>query len=160
MLTNLADLLNQRVLWRQQQKTVVFTNGVFDLLHRGHIEYLNSAQALGDILVIGLNDDASVERLKGPLRPILSITERAFLLANLKAVDAVVSFSEDTPRQLISTFLPDILVKGGDYSLDEIIGADEVIANGGKVLPLQLVPGKSSTNIIETIINRYCKDTK
>jgi rfaE bifunctional protein nucleotidyltransferase chain/domain len=94
------------------------------------------------------------------LRPILSITERAFLLANLKAVDAVVSFSEDTPRQLISTFLPDILVKGGDYSLDEIVGADEVIANGGKVLPLQLVPGKSSTNIIETIINRYCKDTK
>jgi rfaE bifunctional protein nucleotidyltransferase chain/domain len=129
--------------------TVVFTNGCFDVLHRGHAEYLRAARALGDALVVGLNSDASVRRLKGPTRPVNPQDDRAYLLASLAAVDAVVLFEEDTPRELIRTLLPDVLVKGGDYRAEEVVGAEEVTAAGGRVVIAPLVPGRSTTTILE-----------
>lgn len=129
---------------------VVFTNGVFDLLHRGHVEYLFAARALGDALVVGLNSDASVRRLgKGADRPVNPEEDRALVLAGLAAVDAVVLFEEDTPRALIAALLPDVLVKGSDYTVDEIAGAEEVRAAGGRVETIPLVPGRSTTSILE-----------
>ena len=130
--------------------SVVFTNGVFDLLHRGHVEYLFAARALGDALVVGLNSDASVRRLgKGGDRPVNPEEDRALVLAGLAAVDAVVLFEEDTPRALIEALLPDVLVKGSDYTVDEIAGAAEVRAAGGRVETIPLVPGRSTTSILE-----------
>jgi rfaE bifunctional protein nucleotidyltransferase chain/domain len=130
--------------------TVVFTNGVFDILHRGHVEYLCAARALGDALVVGLNTDDSVRRLgKGADRPINREEDRAMVLAALACVDAVVPFGEDTPRGLIAALLPDVLVKGGDYTVDTIAGADEVHAAGGRVEVIPLVPGRSTTAILE-----------
>ncbi|HEX2081368.1 MAG TPA: D-glycero-beta-D-manno-heptose 1-phosphate adenylyltransferase [Longimicrobium sp.] len=129
---------------------VVFTNGVFDLLHRGHVEYLYAARALGDALVVGVNTDASVRRLgKGPDRPVNGEEDRAFVLAGLGCVDAVTLFDEDTPRELVAVLLPDVLVKGGDYTVETIAGADVVIAAGGRVEVIPLVPGRSTTNILE-----------
>lgn len=129
---------------------IVFTNGVFDLLHRGHVEYLFAARALGDALVVGVNTDASVRRLgKGVDRPVNPEDDRALVLAGLAAVDAVVLFDEDTPRELIAALLPDVLVKGGDYSVDEIAGAEEVRVAGGRVETIPLVPGRSTTSILE-----------
>ena len=129
---------------------VVFTNGVFDLLHRGHVEYLYAARALGDALVVGVNTDASARRLgKGADRPINGEEDRAFVLAGLACVDAVTLFDEDTPRELISVLLPDVLVKGGDYTVETIVGADVVIAAGGRVEVIPLVPGRSTTSILE-----------
>ena len=130
---------------------IVFTNGCFDLLHPGHIRYLSAARDLGDFLVIGLNSDDSVSRLKGPNRPIQDETVRAELLAALHAVDAIVVFNEDTPLELISFLKPDILVKGGDYSIDTIVGADVVLKNGGKVEVIAFEDGYSTTNLIEKI---------
>ncbi|MEL6821918.1 MAG: D-glycero-beta-D-manno-heptose 1-phosphate adenylyltransferase [Calditrichota bacterium] len=132
-------------------KKVVFTNGCFDILHRGHIEYLQSAAALGDVLVIGLNDDASVRRLKSADRPIVQEEDRAFLLAALEMVDYVTLFSEDTPIDLINTLLPDVLVKGGDYTRATIVGADSVEAAGGEVAVIPFTPGRSTTGVIERI---------
>lgn len=129
--------------------TVVFTNGCFDVLHRGHAEYLHAARALGDALVVGLNSDGSVRRLKGPGRPVNPLEDRAFVLASLAAVDAVVPFEEDTPRELVRALLPDVLVKGGDYRLEEIVGAEEVTAAGGRVVIAPLVPGRSTTAILQ-----------
>ncbi len=129
---------------------IVFTNGVFDLLHRGHVEYLFAARALGDALVVGVNTDASVRRLgKGADRPLNPEHDRAVVLAGLAAVDAVVLFDEDTPRALIAALLPDVLVKGGDYTVDGIAGADEVRAAGGRVEIIPLLPGRSTTTILE-----------
>ena len=129
---------------------VVFTNGVFDLLHRGHVEYLYAARALGDALVVGLNTDASARRLgKGADRPINGEEDRAFVLAGLACVDAVTLFDEDTPRELIAALVPDVLVKGGDYTVETVAGAAEVIAAGGRVEIIPLVPGRSTTSIIE-----------
>ena len=128
---------------------MVFTNGVFDILHIGHISYLAKAPALGDKLVIGLNADASVKRLKGNDRPINNQYNRALLLAALFYVDAVVVFEEDTPQQLISSILPDILVKGADYTIDNIVGAREVLANGGMVKTIEFIDGHSSTALIK-----------
>ena len=133
------------------EKKVVFTNGCFDILHRGHIEYLQSAAALGDELVIGLNDDASVRRLKSADRPIVQEEDRAFLLAALEMVDYVTLFSEDTPIDLINTLLPDVLVKGGDYTRATIVGADSVEAAGGEVAVIPFTPGRSTTGVIERI---------
>ncbi len=133
------------------EKKVVFTNGCFDILHRGHIEYLQSAAALGDVLVIGLNDDASVRRLKSADRPIVQEEDRAFLLAALEMVDYVTLFSEDTPIDLINTLLPDVLVKGGDYTRATIVGADSVEAAGGEVAVIPFTPGRSTTGVIERI---------
>lgn len=137
--------------WKKEGKKIVFTNGVFDLLHKGHIFSLSQAARQGDILVIGLNSDTSVKRLKGETRPVNDQDARALLLAALSMVDAVVIFEEDTPFDLITSVLPDILVKGGDYTIDEIVGAKEVIANGGKIVINPILDGFSTTAIIDAI---------
>lgn len=134
---------------RPRSQRVVFTNGCFDILHRGHAEYLRAARSLGDVLVVGLNSDDSVRRLKGPTRPVNLQDDRAYVLASLEAVDVVVVFTEDTPRELITALLPDVLVKGGDYRLEEIVGAQEVTAAGGEVVIAPLVPGRSTTSILQ-----------
>lgn len=130
---------------------VVFTNGVFDLLHPGHVDVLTGARGRGDALVVGVNSDASVKRLKGPERPVRSEAERAYVLAALEAVDAVVVFDEDTPRELVLRLEPDVIVKGGDYSPDTVVGAAEVRARGGEVVIIPLTPGQSTTSIIERL---------
>jgi D-beta-D-heptose 7-phosphate kinase/D-beta-D-heptose 1-phosphate adenosyltransferase len=132
-------------------KTVAFTNGCFDILHPGHLFSLAQTAKEADYLLVGLNSDASVKKLKGPERPINNTESRASILANLVLVDVVVVFGEDTPLELIQTLLPDVLVKGGDYTIDTIVGAKEVIANGGKVIINPIVEGFSTTNIIEKI---------
>ncbi|MGN6181202.1 MAG: D-glycero-beta-D-manno-heptose 1-phosphate adenylyltransferase [Mucilaginibacter sp.] len=137
--------------WKNEGKKVVFTNGVFDLLHIGHITYLSKAAELGDKLIIGLNADSSVKRIKGESRPINDQNSRAALLAAFFFVDAVVIFEEDTPLNLISTLLPDVLIKGADYSIENIVGAKEVLANGGEVKTITFVDGYSSTSIINRI---------
>lgn len=134
---------------RADGKKVVFTNGCFDLLHVGHVRYLQEARRLGDILVVGVNSDASVKRLKGPTRPVQIENDRAEILAALGAVDFTVIFTEDTPENLIHKVRPDILVKGGDWKIDSIVGAPFVMSYGGKVMSLQFVDGKSTTKLIE-----------
>jgi D-beta-D-heptose 7-phosphate kinase/D-beta-D-heptose 1-phosphate adenosyltransferase len=133
---------------RSRTDRVVFTNGCFDVLHRGHVEYLEFARSLGDRLVLGLNSDRSVRVLKGEGRPINPVEDRAFVLAALESVSAVVVFEEDTPLELISALLPDVLVKGGDYSIDGIVGADQVRAAGGEVIVAPLIPGRSTTAML------------
>jgi D-beta-D-heptose 7-phosphate kinase/D-beta-D-heptose 1-phosphate adenosyltransferase len=137
--------------WRRASETVVFTNGVFDLLHRGHVEYLEEAAALGDRLVVGLNADASVGRLKGPERPLVPEGERAELVGALACVDLVVLFSEDTPERLIHEVAPDVLVKGGDWALDRIVGREWVESRGGRVLTVAVRQGFGTTRIVERI---------
>lgn len=154
---SLEEMLAVREGLRAEGRRLVFTNGVFDILHRGHCEYLADARALGDAMVVGLNSDDSVRRLKGPTKPIVPEEDRAAVLAALASVDYVVTFPEDTPHALISALLPDVLVKGGDYALDDIVGRREVEAAGGSVLTIPLTEGRSSTNIIATIIERYCQ---
>jgi len=148
-----AGLIAARAQWRQDGKTVVFTNGCYDILHPGHIRLLESARSLGDILILALNTDLSVQRLKGPNRPLLNQVERAALASSLSAVDAVTFFDEDTPRELIAAVLPDILIKGADWA-HFIAGREEVEAAGGKVLALPLEPGYSTTGIVEEILSR------
>lgn len=133
---------------------VVFTNGVFDLLHPGHIDVLRGARLYGDALVVGLNSDASVRRLKGPERPVRSEAERAFVLAALETVDAVVIFEEDTPLELVRRLAPDVIVKGGDYTPDSVVGARDVRARGGECVIIPLTPGQSTTAIIEKLRDR------
>jgi rfaE bifunctional protein nucleotidyltransferase chain/domain len=147
-----AGIVAQRKRWREEGKTVVFTNGCYDLLHPGHIRLLEQARSLGDVLVLGLNSDASVRRSKGPSRPILPEEERAAIASALEAVDAVVFFDEDTPRELIAELLPDVLVKGADWN-HFVAGREEVEAAGGKVVNLPLEPGFSTTNIVERILS-------
>ena len=139
---------------RPRDERVVFTNGCFDILHRGHVEYLYAARTLGDRLVIGVNTDDSVARLKGPSRPIVPLDDRLYVLAGLGCVDAVTPFDEDTPRALIADLLPDVLVKGGDYEPDQVVGAREVRAAGGEVVILPFVEGRSTTGIIRRLQNR------
>jgi rfaE bifunctional protein nucleotidyltransferase chain/domain len=134
--------------WRTAGERIVFTNGVFDLLHRGHVEYLEEARALGDRLVVGINSDASVRRLKGPERPIVPQLERAEVLASLACVDRVVVFEDDTPESLIESVRPDVLVKGGDWALDRIVGRAFVEARGGRVTTITLREGWSTTGLI------------
>ena len=136
-------------LWREEGKSIVFSNGCFDILHRGHVEYLSKAADLGDKLIIGLNTDDSVKRLKGPSRPVNDEKARAILLAALEFVDAVVFFEEDTPYNLIRRVQPDVLVKGKDYKAEDIVGYDIVTAKGGKVETIELVDGFSTTKILE-----------
>jgi len=136
---------------QEQGKKIVFTNGCFDILHRGHVTYLNQARDLGDLLIVGINSDESVKRLKGPERPVNMLEDRAYVLSALKSVDYVIPFEEDTPLDLINLIMPDILVKGGDYTIDRIIGAQEVLAHGGRVEIIPFVPGKSTSAIIDTI---------
>jgi len=137
--------------WRMQGKRIVFTNGCFDLLHPGHLDYLQKAGALGDVLIVGLNDDDSIRRLKGSARPVNPLPDRAIMLAALRAVDMVVSFTEDTPLKLIKTLMPDVLVKGGDYQPNTISGAREVRENSGEVVVIPLVDGHSTSSLIERI---------
>ena len=137
---------------KKDGKKIVFTNGVFDIIHRGHVSYLNEAKALGDYLIVGLNADASVKRLKGDSRPVNKEEDRKFVMENLKAVDKVIIFTEDTPFNLISKIIPDVLVKGGDWKEDQIVGSDIVKQNGGKVFSLKFIDNYSTTGIIEKII--------
>ena len=139
--------------WRKQDLKVVFTNGCFDILHKGHVDYLNRASDFGDRLVVGINSDASVSKLKGPSRPIQDEDSRCWLLASLACISAVVLFSEDTPIELIDSIKPDVLIKGGDYSLNEIVGSKEVIQNGGSVEIIPFLNGYS-TSLIEAKIRR------
>ncbi|WP_126973340.1 D-glycero-beta-D-manno-heptose 1-phosphate adenylyltransferase [Gynurincola endophyticus] len=142
-------LQQQIAIWKFLGKKIAFTNGCFDILHKGHIFSLSEAAATADILIVGLNADKSVKRLKGESRPVNDEDARALLLASLSMVDAVILFEEDTPQQLIAALLPDVLVKGGDYTVEQIAGAQEVIANGGKVVINPIIEGFSTTGIIE-----------
>ena len=145
-----AALVAQRQQWRSEGRRVVFTNGCYDILHPGHIRLLESARSLGEVLILALNTDASVERLKGPMRPMIPQEQRAQMAAGLAAVDAVTFFDEDTPRELIADVLPDFLVKGADWS-HFIAGREEVEAAGGQVLALPLEPGYSTTNLVDLV---------
>ena len=147
-----AELGEQRALWKREGKTVVFTNGCYDLLHPGHVRLLEQARSMGDVLVLALNSDASVRRMKGPSRPFVNEGERAEMALALEAVDAVTLFDEDTPRELIGSVLPDVLIKGADWS-HFIAGREEVEAAGGKVLTVPLEPGYSTTNIVERLLS-------
>jgi rfaE bifunctional protein nucleotidyltransferase chain/domain len=148
-----AELVEQRRRWKLAGKTVVFTNGCYDLLHPGHIRLLERCRSMGDVLILALNSDASVRRMKGPGRPLLDQDERAEIAMALAAVDAVTLFDEETPRELIAEVLPDVLVKGADWS-HFIAGREEVEAAGGKVIAAPLEPGYSTTNIVQTILGR------
>ena len=150
-----AELKTLRKRFKEEGKKVVFTNGVFDIIHSGHIDYLTKAKALGDFLFVGLNSDLSVKIIKGEKRPILNETERAFILSNLKPVDYVTLFDEETPARIIEELIPDVLVKGADWTVDKIVGSDVVLANGGEVKNIEFVNYQSTTKIIETILNRY-----
>ena len=132
--TSLSEIKSIRGQLKAEGKKVVFTNGVFDLIHSGHVDYLAKAKKMGDVLVLGLNSDDSVKRIKGDKRPILTQDERAFVLINLKPVDYVVLFDEDTPEKLISEIIPDVLVKGADWAVEKIVGKDVVESNGGKMM--------------------------
>ena len=146
-----SELVEQSKVWRNNGEKIVFTNGCFDLVHRGHIEVLANTADLGDKLVVGLNSDSSIQNLKGKNRPIIDENSRAILLASLQFIDAIVLFSEDTPHQLIETILPDILVKGGDYKIEEIIGHEVVLQNGGEIILVPFIDGFSTTNIVNKI---------
>jgi len=147
------DLLNERERLHGAGQTLVFTNGVFDILHVGHVRYLSEARALGDALVIAINSDRSVRELKGPDRPLTPENDRAEILAALRAVDYVTIFDDVSPRSLIARLLPDVLVKGGDYSLDQIHGREEVEAAGGRVVSLPFVEGASTTKLLKRMRN-------
>ena len=143
------ELMNERERLRRAGKKLVFTNGVFDILHVGHVRYLAQARGLGDALVVAINSDASVRELKGDARPLVNQNERAEVLAALSSIDYVTVFDDSSPRSLIATLLPDVLVKGGDYALDQIHGREEVEAAGGRVVSLPFVEGSSTSQIIE-----------
>lgn len=155
--TSLPELKEIRSKLKLEGKKVVFTNGVFDLIHSGHVDYLSKAKKLGDVLIVGLNSDDSVKRIKGDKRPILKQEERAFIISNLKPVDHVIFFNEDTPEKLISEIIPDILVKGADWSVEKIVGKEIVEKNGGKVLNIEFVNEQSTSKIIDLIVQRFAK---
>jgi len=154
-IVNLQELIQIRKKAKKENKKVVFTNGCFDLLHRGHIEYLKKAKRWGDLLVVGLNSDSSVRKIKGKGRPIQKQADRAAILVSLYFVDYVFIFNELTPFKLISKLTPDILVKGGDWRVKDIVGKDIVESHGGKVLSIKMIKGKSTRNIIQTILKRF-----
>ena len=154
---NKEALIKQIFIWKMQGKKIVFTNGVFDVIHKGHISSLTEAASFGEILIVAVNADESVKKLKGPTRPINDERARALVLASLLQTDAVIIFEEDTPLELIKALMPDILVKGGDYTIDQIAGAKEVIENGGAVKIAKIIEGISSTNIIEKMKNEQEK---
>ena len=151
MIRSLNDIKKLREKIRIENRKVVFTNGCFDIIHKGHVTYLNEAKSLGDHLIVGINSDDSVKRLKGKDRPVNNESDRAFVLDNLKSVDDVLIFNEDTPYHIIKEIIPDLLVKGGDWKEEDIVGSDIVKKNGGKVISLQFVNDYSTTNILEKI---------
>jgi D-beta-D-heptose 7-phosphate kinase/D-beta-D-heptose 1-phosphate adenosyltransferase len=152
---NLQALADQIAVWRKDGDQIVFTNGCFDILHAGHIRYLEAASILGQRMVVAVNDDASVQRLKGPTRPINILDSRLYLLASLSCIDGVVAFAEDTPLEIINTLKPDVLVKGGDYSPETIIGAEDVLSWGGKVEVIPFVDGFSTTRLENRILSLH-----
>jgi rfaE bifunctional protein nucleotidyltransferase chain/domain len=153
------EIFEIRKQLRTEKKKVVFTNGVFDILHSGHVDYLTKSKALGDVLIVGLNSDKSVKNIKGDKRPIISQDNRAIILASLKPVDFVVLFDEDTPAMLIDAIIPDVLVKGEDWSIDKIEGRETVIKNGGEVKNIKFVNEQSTSKIIKKILRLYNEDT-
>ena len=155
MIQSLSELKSICKHFREKGKKIVFTNGCFDLIHAGHIDYLSKAKEMGDVLIVGLNSDDSVKRIKGKNRPILSENERTFILSNLKPVDYVILFDEDTPLKLIMELMPDILVKGADWVIDDIVGGDVVVANGGEVKTIKFMNDQSTSKIIQKIIAGY-----
>jgi rfaE bifunctional protein nucleotidyltransferase chain/domain len=152
---NWEEIVEIRKQLRAQKKKVVFTNGVFDILHSGHVDYLTKSKTLGDILIVGLNSDKSVKNIKGDKRPIINQENRAIVLASLKPVDYVVLFDEDTPAKLIDAVIPDVLVKGADWDLDKIEGRETVIRNGGEVKNIKFVNEQSTSKIIQKILGLY-----
>ncbi len=150
----LPELTGLRRAFRADGRSVVFTNGVFDILHRGHVEYLDRARRLGDVLVVGLNSDASVRRIKGEKRPIVAEGDRAFVLSHLDCVDFVCLFTEDTPALIIDALIPDVLVKGADWDVRDIVGRETVEKAGGRVVTIEYVPDRSTSGIIERILER------
>ncbi|RUM32269.1 MAG: D-glycero-beta-D-manno-heptose 1-phosphate adenylyltransferase [Aquifex sp.] len=157
MIISLEELL--KILEKERKgKRVVFTNGCFDIIHAGHVDYLEKAKKLGDILIVGLNSDSSIRRIKGKKRPIIHQDMRAKVLSSLKPVDYVVIFEEDTPERLIKAIKPDVLVKGGDWELDKIVGRDFVESYGGKVLTIPFEYNISTTKIIQKIVEVYCTE--
>lgn len=154
-LISLNELLEIRKTLKQSNQKVVFTNGCFDILHAGHVDYLVKAKECGDVLILGLNSDSSVRNIKGENRPIVTENERAFVLNNLKPVDFVVLFDEPTPHELIEAIIPDILVKGADWNIENIVGRDVVEKNGGEVKTIKFVIEQSTTNIIKKVIDTY-----
>lgn len=150
------DYLDSIYKWKEEGKRIVFTNGCFDIIHAGHIDYLEKAKSLGDVLIVGLNSDLSIKRIKGEKRPIINEDLRKRVLEGLKAVDLVIIFEEDTPERLIKEIKPDVLVKGGDWSIDNIVGADFVKSYGGEVKRIDFIYDISTSKIIEKILNLYC----
>jgi D-glycero-beta-D-manno-heptose 1-phosphate adenylyltransferase len=142
---------------KSRNKKVVFTNGVFDILHAGHVDYITKAKEKGDVLIVGVNSDSSVKRIKGELRPVVPEDERAFIISSLKPVDYVVIFNEDTPHEIINKLIPDVLVKGADWAIENIVGREIVEANGGKVETIEFVNDRSTTNIIKIVLERFSK---
>lgn len=155
LFTDAGQIIPLRNQWKKAGETVVFTNGCFDLVHRGHIDSLSKAAALGTKLIVGLNSDVSVKLLKGENRPLIDQQSRAILLAAMFMVDAVVLFDEETPYELISNIIPDVLVKGAEYQIEEIAGFDVVLASGGKVERIELTDGFSTTDLVQKIKNNY-----
>jgi len=150
-----AEIKKIREQLRKQNKKVVFTNGCFDLIHSGHVDYLVKAKEMGDILILALNSDTSIKRIKGNARPILEEDERASIVSNLKPVDYVTFFDEDTPEEIIADLIPDVLVKGADWAIDKIVGREVVEANGGEVKTIKFVNNQSTSNIINIIKKRF-----
>lgn len=148
----IKDLIKK---YKSENKKVVFTNGCFDLIHAGHLDYLKKAKEMGDVLIVGLNSDSSVKRIKGDKRPILKEDERYFLISNLKPVDYAVIFEEDTPEKIINELIPDVLVKGADWSIENIVGRETVEKNGGVVKTIEFVNNQSTSKIITDIVERY-----
>jgi rfaE bifunctional protein nucleotidyltransferase chain/domain len=156
-LKSLEEIKSIRSALKANNNKVVFTNGCFDLIHAGHIDYLSKAKALGDVLIVGLNTDDSVKRIKGNKRPIINENERAQIISNLKPVDYLVFFDEDTPAELINELVPDILIKGADWKIEEIVGGKTVLANGGEVKTIEFTTDQSTSKIIDLITSRYSK---
>lgn len=154
---NINELAEIRKKLKLQNKKVVFTNGVFDILHAGHVDYITKAKSKGDILIVAVNSDSSVKKIKGELRPIVPQNERAFIISSLKPVDYVVIFEEETPYEIIKKIIPDVLVKGADWTIGNIIGCDIVEANGGKVETIEFINDSSTTNIIKIVLDRFKK---
>ena len=152
---DIKKLVRKRRALERAGKKVVFTNGTFDILHRGHVEYLQAARALGDILIVGLNTDASIRRIKGRKRPINLNRDRAAVLAALGCVDFICFFGDNTPQRLIARLVPDVLVKGADWKAVDIVGKDIVEAHGGVVRRIRLTAGRSTTNVIQRVLNKY-----
>ena len=159
-IVGIDDIKRLRAKLKKEKKVLVFTNGCFDLIHRGHIEYLKKAKSYGDFLIVAVNSDSSVRKIKGKQRPLIPLVDRLYILSHLVFIDFLISFDEDTPEHLIRTILPDVLVKGSDYREKEIVGADIVKANGGKVITIPFIKGKSSSEIIGKILQRYREKEK